>query len=130
MYVSPRVVPCPARACSATNTPVSTHSDRAAFPSIQTLMFIDELVIAANHARTTANPTSTFEIAPDWQPTPDNINALPEPLRGFIMLLQTRTDPAGDTQEIWSLRDQVAALMRRVRELEAELDQSSALSSP
>lgn len=31
-----------------------------------------------------------------WQPTPDNINALPDGVREFVHDLQTRCDPAGE----------------------------------
>lgn len=51
-----------------------------------------------------------MEIGPDWKPTAENINALPEPLRRWIMMLETRADPAGDLRELVQLRDTVAEL--------------------
>jgi hypothetical protein len=33
---------------------------------------------------------------PAWKPTPENINALPEPIRQYIHDLATVCDPAGD----------------------------------
>ena len=75
-------------------------------------MDIDTLLRAADNARTASNRGTTCEIPPDWQPTPENIQALPEPLRRFIMHLKTRCDPAGDIQTIWSLREQVNGLVK------------------
>lgn len=54
-----------------------------------------------------------------WTPTPENINALPEPLRRFVHDLETRCDPSGDVRTIGELRDTVAALEAEVRELRA-----------
>ena len=34
-------------------------------------------------------------LAEDWQPTPENINALPEPLRHYVRALESMSDPAG-----------------------------------
>lgn len=58
------------------------------------------------------------EIAPDWLPTPTNVNALPEPLRHYIHQLQTDCDPAGTIRENVILRETVAALEARLAELE------------
>jgi hypothetical protein len=79
-------------------------------------MDIEALRCAAEAARATSNNGATCEILPDWEPTPENIQALPEPLRRYIMYLKTRCDPAGDIQEIWSLREQVAGLAARLLE--------------
>ena len=43
----------------------------------------------------------------DWTPTPENINALPEPLRKYITDLETRADPAGEVRELTIARDAV-----------------------
>lgn len=51
--------------------------------------------------------------------TNDEINALPERVRKYIHDLETRTDPAGEVQERWALREERDALLIRVRELEA-----------
>ena len=40
----------------------------------------------------------------EWTPTPENINALPEPIREYIHGLETICDPAGMVQEIALLR--------------------------
>lgn len=45
-----------------------------------------------------------------WTPTAENINALPEPIRNYIHLLETRADPAGELRELVLLRDQMALL--------------------
>src|SRR5260370_1065910 len=52
----------------------------------------------------------SYQISPDWLPTPDAINALPEPLRRFIHDLETNADPAGMVRENWFLSQQVDAL--------------------
>ena len=57
--------------------------------------------------------------AADWQPTPERINALPEPIRRYIHDLETRCDPAGDVAQIACLRETCGALSKRVAELEA-----------
>jgi hypothetical protein len=53
-------------------------------------------------------------------PDADHINALPEPVRRYIHDLETRADPAGDVAELALLKENNAALWKRVRELEAE----------
>jgi len=60
-------------------------------------------------------------ILPDpknWIPTPENINALPEPLRGYIHDLATRCDPAGEIAELALTKDQN-------RQMQALVDQSA-----
>ena len=44
--------------------------------------------------------TWTLRIKDDWDPTAENINALPEPLRVYIHDLNTVCDPAGDVREL------------------------------
>jgi hypothetical protein len=48
--------------------------------------------------------TWTLRIKDDWSPTPQNINALPEPLRAYIHDLKTVCDPAGDVTELFRLQ--------------------------
>jgi hypothetical protein len=57
---------------------------------------------------------------PSWSPSSENVRALPEPLRRYIMQLETICDPTGDVQTIWSQREQIDGLVKRVRELEGE----------
>jgi len=45
-----------------------------------------------------------MDISPDWTPTPENINALPLPLRRYIHDLQTQVDPAGTVRENFTLK--------------------------
>jgi hypothetical protein len=45
-----------------------------------------------------------------WTPTPENISALPNPVRRFIHDLETVCDPAGDVQMIYALRVENAML--------------------
>lgn len=52
----------------------------------------------------------TLEIGPDWKPTADNINALPEPLRVYVMKLVTHMDPAFTLQQLAAAQDRVAEL--------------------
>jgi hypothetical protein len=47
---------------------------------------------------------------PAWKPTPENIMALPEPIRQYIHDLQTVCDPAGDIQMLYILRQENRAL--------------------
>lgn len=60
-------------------------------------------------------------IPADWVPTADNVNALPEPLRRYIMHLETIADPQLLVQQNWELRDQVAQLEAMVQRLRREL---------
>lgn len=45
-------------------------------------------------------------IQPDWTPTAENINALPDPLRLYIHELETVCDPAGDVRELYRLKEE------------------------
>jgi hypothetical protein len=54
----------------------------------------------------------------EWTPTTENINALPGPIRKYIHDVETRCDPTGLVQENTVLKDTVAALEKRVGELE------------
>jgi hypothetical protein len=53
-------------------------------------------------------------------PDPEHIKALPEPVRRYIHELETRADPAGNIAEIALLKENNAALWKRVQELEQE----------
>jgi|GEM_PF-3027364 len=55
----------------------------------------------------------------DWAPTSEHINALPKPVRDYVHLLHTNTDPAGTVRENALLRDQVKQLAAQVAELQA-----------
>lgn len=50
------------------------------------------------------------------------INALPERVRKFVHDLETRADPAGDVREAHVQRENATALLKRVEELEAEVE--------
>lgn len=56
----------------------------------------------------------SLDIPKDWQPTAENLNALPEPLQRYIHDLQTITDPSGLMRQNFSLRQEVAALRAAV----------------
>lgn len=45
-------------------------------------------------------------IAPDWTPTAENVNALPNPLRLYIHELETVCDPAGDVRKLHLLKNE------------------------
>ena len=54
-----------------------------------------------------------------WLPDPEHINALPQPIRSYIHDLVANVDPAGMVAENALLRDTVAALEARLRELDS-----------
>jgi hypothetical protein len=60
-------------------------------------------------------------IGADWQPTPDAINALPEPVRRYIHDLETRCDPAGEVRELVIARDTIRSLEALVAHQEPDL---------
>jgi hypothetical protein len=49
-----------------------------------------------------------------WQPTPENINALPEPVRRYVHQIETLSDPADLVRENALLKQQVAALLKKL----------------
>ena len=62
----------------------------------------------------------------NWLPTAENINGLPEPIRKFIHDIETNADPAQTMRENTILKDTVAALAKRVEELEVPPDDTEA----
>lgn len=65
-----------------------------------------------------------------FQPTTEQINALPAPLRRFITALETIADPACSIRDAIVWRETAEALAVRVRELEAEIDMGCAECGP
>lgn len=63
---------------------------------------------------------TTIDIPDGWIPTAENINALPMPLRRYIMELATMADPQLLVQQNWELRDLVAALEAMLQRERAE----------
>lgn len=57
----------------------------------------------------------------NFRPTPEQINALPEPLRRYIHDIETVCDPTGMVQQIASLTEQRDGLLMKSKELEGEL---------
>jgi hypothetical protein len=55
-------------------------------------------------------------IPDNWTPTAANINALPEPLREYIMRLSTDENRAGLIAKVQILEEQVKALNRMLEE--------------
>jgi hypothetical protein len=60
----------------------------------------------------------SIDIPDDWQPTAEAVNALPAPLRRYVINLETIADPAGLVREATIQRETALALAERVRELE------------
>lgn len=60
---------------------------------------------------------ATLEIPDDWTPTAAAINALPDPLRRYVMQLETHRDPQLTIQENYELRLQVRAVEAMVERL-------------
>jgi hypothetical protein len=58
----------------------------------------------------------------DWTPTPENINALPDPIRQYIHDLETNADPSGNIRDAICQRETAMALAKRVEELEKALE--------
>jgi len=54
-------------------------------------------------------------------PTPENVNALPDGIRGYVHDLETRCDPAHDVQRIARQADTIRALQAKVEELRVKL---------
>ena len=56
-----------------------------------------------------------------WLPTAENVNALPDGIRGYVHDLETRCDPAHDVQRMARQADTIRALHAKVEELKVEL---------
>ena len=56
-------------------------------------------------------------IDPDWTPTAESVNSLPDPVRMYIHALETNCDPAGLVAENALLRDQTKMLDAMVARL-------------
>lgn len=52
-----------------------------------------------------------------WTPTAENINKLPEKVRVYIHDLETRSDPAGDLQQLFEAKAQIEGLAAKYNEL-------------
>ena len=59
-------------------------------------------------------------VAADWTPTPENINALPYPIRDYLHQMQTRADPAEETRDLVLARHTIRGLDIRLAECETE----------
>ena len=58
-----------------------------------------------------AQVTPAAVAVPDgWEPTVENINALPDPLRAYVHALETNADPSGMVRDNTILREQLAGL--------------------
>jgi len=57
-----------------------------------------------------------LEINEDWLPTPENINALPEPVRKYIRDIETNIDPQGMVRENVLIKDTCKALVLKLEE--------------
>ena len=57
-----------------------------------------------------------YKIHYDWLPNPENINALPEPVRRLVHLLETNTDPAHIVRENILIKDTCKMLVVKLEE--------------
>lgn len=57
-----------------------------------------------------------INIPDNWLPTSENINALPRPLRDFIMRLHANTDPAGELRRAMVAEMERDALRKMIEE--------------
>lgn len=73
-----------------------------------------QLLMEFSH-RQTIGPTSCVghDQLPEWTPAPENINALPEPIRKYVHDLETNADPAGNIRESICQRENAEALAKR-----------------
>lgn len=55
-----------------------------------------------------------------WRPTPHRLNRLPMPLRRFLHALMTECDPAGTIRENILVKDENAALRRKIADLRGD----------
>ncbi len=62
----------------------------------------------------TQEPSSDYT---GWLPTPEAINALPDPVRQYVTDLATQCDPAGIVAENTIARDTIQSLLRQVESL-------------
>jgi len=60
----------------------------------------------------------------DWLPTPENINALPEPVRKYIRDIETNIDPQGMVRENVLIKDTCKALVLKLEEKGPMVDQA------
>jgi len=65
-----------------------------------------------------------YKLDEAWLPTPENINALPEPVRKFIHDLETNTDPAHIVRENILIKDTCKALLIKLEEKKLRVDQA------
>ena len=68
------------------------------------------------------NKLKITKISEDWLPTPENINALPEPVKKFIYEIETNTDPAHIVQENILIKDTCKALVLELEEKKPKID--------
>lgn len=62
-----------------------------------------------------------MNIADDWTPTADNVNALPMPVRRYIHDLETNADPAGMVAENTLIKDLCRQLDAKIAQLKEQL---------
>lgn len=89
-----------------------------------------EVYAAMLSAAPAAPRPAQTEPAPDWTPTTENINALPEPVRRYIAELETNCDPAGTVRDLSIARDTIRALEASNRMLRDATPQPSRTAQP
>jgi hypothetical protein len=70
------------------------------------------------------------DISESWRPTAENIDALPEPLRRYILDLQTNVDLVRTMQENFRLWQENAALRKKLNGTPSEIGPFSADQFP
>jgi len=101
------------------------NADRAALAQILTIISDQQDCKAAMRAIQMVavialnDPPAAGDYWKRWLPDAEHINALPQPIRSYIHDLVANVDPAGIVAENALLRDTVAALEARLRELES-----------
>lgn len=64
-------------------------------------------------------PVAFFSgIKKDWQPTSENINMLPDPIRKYIHDIETKCDPALMVQENALLKDRCIEVAKKIKEMD------------
>jgi len=70
----------------------------------------EDVLIPTGNGWVYSTKDSQWLRVPGWTPTPENINALPKPLRDYIHELGTMCDPSGIIRENMILKDTITAL--------------------
>jgi hypothetical protein len=95
------------------------HLQKQLDETTEALSLMKEVAAQAQRERDEAR--TRIALFEKWAPTPVHINALPEPIRRFVMELETNADPAGTMAEVSLARDVIAAQQIQIGELHSAL---------